>query len=112
GYITDKLQFRGWYNSGANFTPWRNIWHDGNFDPNYDLVGFKKIYSRWDSAFSKKGWLSIYLANHDQPRMVSHWASDDSLYREAFLRKRKKYFRLTKTRTIRSMRSVLSNPIV
>ena len=55
----------------------------GNFQPDYDLVGFKKIYSRWDSAFANKGWLSIFLANHDQPRMVSHWGNDDSLYREA-----------------------------
>lgn len=55
----------------------------GNFDPDYDLVGFKKIYSRWDSAFASKGWLAIYLANHDQPRMVSHWGNDDPLYREA-----------------------------
>jgi len=55
----------------------------GNFRPDYNLVGFKEIYSRWDSAFAIKGWLSIFLANHDQPRMVSHWGNDDSLFREA-----------------------------
>ena len=55
----------------------------GNFQPDYDLTGFKKIYSRWDSAFANKGWLSIYLANHDQPRMLSHWGNDDSAFREA-----------------------------
>ncbi len=55
----------------------------GNFNPDYDLIGFKEIYSRWDSAFAKKGWLSIYLANHDQPRMVSHWGNDDPAFRDA-----------------------------
>jgi len=54
----------------------------GDYDPNYSLIGFKKIYSSWDSAFSKKGWLSIFLANHDQPRMVSHWGNDDPAFRD------------------------------
>jgi oligo-1,6-glucosidase len=53
----------------------------GNFKPDYDLVGFKRIYSYWDSSFEKKGWLAIFLANHDQPRMVSHWGSDSPEFR-------------------------------
>lgn len=52
----------------------------GNFDPNYSLIGFKKVYSSWDSAFAQRGWLSIFLANHDQPRMVSHWGNDEPPY--------------------------------
>ncbi|HRH47918.1 MAG TPA: alpha-glucosidase [Panacibacter sp.] len=55
----------------------------GNFDPNYDLVGFKKLYSYWDSGFEDKGWLAIFLANHDQPRMVSHWGNDAPEFRDA-----------------------------
>jgi oligo-1,6-glucosidase len=55
----------------------------GNFDPNYPLPGFKELYSFWDSSFAEKGWLAIFLANHDQPRMVSHWGNDDPRYREA-----------------------------
>ena len=55
----------------------------GNFDPNYDLVGFKKLYSHWDSGFEDKGWLAIFLANHDQPRMVSHWGNDAPEFRDA-----------------------------
>jgi oligo-1,6-glucosidase len=51
-------------------------------DPNgYDLVGFKKIYSRWDSVFSHKGWGAIYLGNHDQPRMVTRWGNDSPEFR-------------------------------
>ncbi|MEP6615357.1 MAG: alpha-glucosidase [Ginsengibacter sp.] len=53
-------------------------------DPNgYSLTEFKKIYSKWDSVFAKKGWGTIYLGNHDQPRMVSRWGNDAPEYREA-----------------------------
>lgn len=33
GYNTDALWFRGWHTSGATFTPWRKVWHNGNFNP-------------------------------------------------------------------------------
>ena len=48
----------------------------------YDLLDFKRIYTRWDSAFAEKGWLSIFLANHDCPRMVSKFGNDSPKYRE------------------------------
>ncbi|MGI8580709.1 MAG: glycoside hydrolase family 13 protein [Chitinophagaceae bacterium] len=53
-------------------------------DPNgYSLIEFKKIYSKWDSVFAKKGWGTIYLGNHDQPRMLTRWGNDAPKYREA-----------------------------
>ena len=52
--------------------------HDG-----YSLVHFKDVFSRWDSAFAKKGWLSVFLANHDQARMVSRFGNDSPQFREA-----------------------------
>ena len=54
----------------------------GRYNPDYDLIGFKKIYSYWDSSFENKGWLAIFLANHDQPRMVSHWGNDSVAFRD------------------------------
>jgi oligo-1,6-glucosidase len=52
-------------------------------DPNgYSLLEFKKIYSLWDSVFSEKGWGTIYLGNHDQPRMVTRWGNDSPEFRE------------------------------
>ena len=30
GYSSDSLYFRGWYSSGATFTPWRAVIHSGN----------------------------------------------------------------------------------
>ena len=53
----------------------------GHGSPDYSLLEFKKVYSKWDSAFAEKGWLSIFLANHDQPRMVSHWGNDSPGFR-------------------------------
>lgn len=48
----------------------------------YKLEGFKSIYSKWDSIFESKGWGTIYLGNHDQPRMVTRWGNDTPEYRE------------------------------
>ncbi len=48
----------------------------------YKLPGFKAIYSKWDSVFAKKGWGTIYLGNHDQPRMVTRWGNDSPEFRE------------------------------
>ena len=55
----------------------------GKFDPiPYSLVEFKDIFNRWDAKLSQgNGWGSIFLGNHDFPRMVSRFASDGS-YRE------------------------------
>ncbi|MBS1668640.1 MAG: alpha-glucosidase [Bacteroidetes bacterium] len=48
----------------------------------YSLINFKKIFTRWDSAFANQGWLSIFLANHDQARLVSRFGNDAPEYRE------------------------------
>ena len=48
----------------------------------YSLLHFKEVFSRWDSAFADKGWLSIFLANHDQARMVSRFGNDSPQFRE------------------------------
>jgi oligo-1,6-glucosidase len=48
----------------------------------YSVNHFKEVFSRWDSAFAEKGWLSIFLANHDQARMVSRFGNDKPAFRE------------------------------
>lgn len=48
----------------------------------YSLLHFKEVFSRWDSAFASKGWLSIFLANHDQARMVSRFGNDSPAFRD------------------------------
>jgi oligo-1,6-glucosidase len=48
----------------------------------FGLVKYKDIFSRYDQEFKDKGWLSIFMANHDQPRMVSKFGNDTEKYRE------------------------------
>ncbi|WP_221392626.1 alpha-glucosidase [Dyadobacter sp. NIV53] len=48
----------------------------------YSLLHFKEVFSRWDSAFAEKGWLSVFLSNHDQARMVSRFGNDSPEFRE------------------------------
>ncbi len=43
---------------------------------------FKEIFSRWDACFAEQGWGTVYLGNHDFPRMVSRWGNDDPNWRE------------------------------
>jgi oligo-1,6-glucosidase len=52
-------------------------------DPNgFSLIEFKNIYTRWDEIFRDKGWGTVYLGNHDQPRMVTRWGNDAPEFRE------------------------------
>ncbi|MCZ8197762.1 MAG: alpha-glucosidase [Flavobacterium sp.] len=48
----------------------------------FGLVKYKEIFSRYDETFKDKGWLSIFMANHDQPRMVSKFGNDTPEFRE------------------------------
>ncbi|MFC3810978.1 glycoside hydrolase family 13 protein [Lacihabitans lacunae] len=47
----------------------------------YKLTDLKKVFSKWDSAFAEKGWLSVFLANHDQARMLSRFGNDSPDFR-------------------------------
>lgn len=47
----------------------------------YSLLHFKDVFSRWDSVFATNGWLSVFLANHDQARMVSRFGNDSPAFR-------------------------------
>jgi oligo-1,6-glucosidase len=42
----------------------------------FELKEFKTIMSKWQTQLQGKGWNSLYLNNHDQPRMVSRFGSD------------------------------------
>jgi len=45
----------------------------------YSLLKFKQMFTEWDNAIGE-GWPTIYLGNHDQPRMISRFGSDDHKY--------------------------------
>jgi oligo-1,6-glucosidase len=46
----------------------------------FDLADLKRVLTRWQKDLEDKGWNSLYLANHDQPRSVSRFG-DDGRYR-------------------------------
>jgi oligo-1,6-glucosidase len=46
----------------------------------WSLVEFKRILAKWQNGLEDDGWNSLYLNNHDQPRMVSRYG-DDERYR-------------------------------
>jgi len=46
----------------------------------FKLMSLKKILSKWQTQLDNKAWNSLYLNNHDQPRMVSRYG-DDGEYR-------------------------------
>lgn len=54
----------------------------GKFDPvEYGWAEMKQIFMDWDEAMGDSGWLSIFLDNHDFPRLVSRFGNDRD-YRE------------------------------
>lgn len=42
----------------------------------WKLTDFKDIMTKWQVGLYNKGWNSLYLNNHDQPRMVSRFGND------------------------------------
>lgn len=53
----------------------------GKFDPvPYDISDVRRIINAWDKAIGNKGWISVFLDNHDFSRMVSRFG-DDKKYR-------------------------------
>lgn len=51
----------------------------GKFDPEpYDWTDIKRIFKDWYDAMGDSGWVSIFLDNHDFPRLVSRFGNDDA----------------------------------
>jgi Glycosidases len=42
----------------------------------WKLTEFKRIMSKWQTELYGRGWNSLYLNNHDQPRMLSRFGHD------------------------------------
>ena len=46
------------------------------------LTDLKKCMCRWQQELHGKGWNSLFMNNHDLPRIVSRWGNDSEQYRE------------------------------
>ncbi len=42
----------------------------------FHLKTFKQVMTKWQKGLEDRGWNSLYLNNHDQPRMVSRFGND------------------------------------
>lgn len=66
-----------------------NIWGRDSFDVGdykvgrNNVVGVKKIVSKWDEKFLQKGWNTVFFTNHDQSRAVSRFGNDTPKYHAA-----------------------------
>ncbi|MFX0560208.1 alpha-glucosidase [Tepidibacillus infernus] len=50
---------------------------NGKWDlKSWKLTEIKRIMSKWQNELNGKGWNSLYMNNHDQPRMVSRFGND------------------------------------
>ncbi len=52
-----------------NLKPWR-------------LADLKAVTNKWQHGLNGKGWNSLYLNNHDQPRIVSRFGNDSPEFRK------------------------------
>jgi oligo-1,6-glucosidase len=46
------------------------------------LVDLKRSLGKWQEGLAERGWNSLYLGNHDQPRCVSRFGNDSPQHRE------------------------------
>lgn len=42
----------------------------------FDMSKFKEVIIKWQNGLNDKGWNSLFLNNHDQPRLVSRFGND------------------------------------
>ncbi|WGH76094.1 alpha-glucosidase [Tenacibaculum tangerinum] len=47
----------------------------------YKLTDFKTVFTKWDTSFAEKGWLAIFLSNHDNSRLVNRFGNPSTAYR-------------------------------
>ncbi|MCC3356325.1 glycoside hydrolase family 13 protein [Bacillus sp. REN16] len=48
-----------------------------------NLLDLKQSFTKWQKGLEDNGWNSLYLNNHDQPRMVSRFADDGKYWLES-----------------------------
>jgi oligo-1,6-glucosidase len=46
------------------------------------MLDLKRSLGRWQAGLAERGWNSLYLGNHDQPRCVTRFGNDSAAHRE------------------------------
>lgn len=86
--VEDALKFAGNHNEELNmiftFQHMDVDSNDGKWDfKEFKLTNLKEILSSWQKDLHNKAWNSLYLNNHDQPRMVSRFGDDTKYHNES-----------------------------
>ena len=69
------------FHFGHMFLDWGG---EGKFElSDWNLREFKNVFTTWHNAMAEEGWVSIFLDNHDFPRMVSRWGNDKEYHQES-----------------------------
>ncbi|HZH60896.1 MAG TPA: alpha-glucosidase [Metabacillus sp.] len=48
-----------------------------------DILGLKRVLTKWQKTLENKGWNALFIENHDQPRRVSTWGNDQEYWYES-----------------------------
>lgn len=48
-----------------------------------NLVKLKKCLAKWQNTLYQTGWNSLFMNNHDLPRIVSRWGNDGKYRKES-----------------------------
>lgn len=59
-----------------------NLWNNGDVKA-LDVIGLKKVLSKWQKNLENIGWNALFIENHDQPRRVSTWGNDQEYWYES-----------------------------
>lgn len=48
-----------------------------------NILGLKKVLTRWQKGLEKDGWNALFIENHDKARIVSTWGNDKEYWYES-----------------------------
>ena len=71
--FTDLSRLSGSTRSESKYDKWDR--------PAMSMPELREVFTKWQYGLEEKGWNSLYLDNHDQPRCVSRFGDDSPQYR-------------------------------
>ena len=74
-------------------------------------INLKKPLAKWQNQIAERGWDTLYLENHDQPRSVSRFGSLDYYHESAKMLATMLYFQKGTPFIYQGRRSVCSTPL-
>lgn len=76
GNDTHELNMTFWFDHVDQFNSKLTRW-------TYDkmkLSGLKSVFSNWEKALDGKAWNALFFENHDQPRSLQRWGTENPKY--------------------------------